>query len=176
MHTKRLSNSGFMAFFAAVFLFSAVLGCSREKAPQQKAQDAAVAPAADPGKEHFEKGVQLSLKGQHDEAIKEYEETIKINPKSAEAYNNLGFAYFDKGDADKAIEAQKKALEITPGLANGFYGLAMAYEKKGDKANAISNWKEFAKLSQPHSKWWMKAQEHIEALEGKKPKAAAKKK
>ncbi len=162
--------------FASAMAFLIFSGCSREKAKEQKPLETAVAPAADPGKEHFEKGVQYSLKGQIDDAIKEYEETIKLNPKSAEAYNNLGFALLDKGETDKAIEAQKKAIEVNPNLANGFFGLAMAYEKKGDKANAIANWKEFAKMSQPHSKWWMKAQEHIQALEGKaKPKAAKKK-
>lgn len=112
------------------------------------------------------------LKGQPDEAIKEYEIFLQFNSKSAEAHNILGFAYLDKGDMDKAIEHQKKAVEISPELANGYYGLALALEKKGDKAGSIASWKKFAELSQPYSKWWMKSQEHIQALEGKKPAPA----
>lgn len=153
----------------AIVLLSAILpySCSKEnKAPEQAKEQTAT--SADPGKEHFEKGVQLALKGQYDDAIKEYEQTLKYNPSSPETYNNLGFAYMDKGDIDKAIESQKKAVELNPGLANGYYGLAMALEKKGDKPGALNNWKEFAKLSQPHSKWWMKAQDHIKDLEKKK--------
>ena len=69
----------------------------------------------------------------------------------------------------KAVVHQKKALELKPELANGYFGLAMAYEKMGKKTEAIANWKEFSKLAQPHSKWWMTAQEHIQALEGKTP-------
>ncbi|MBI1912896.1 MAG: tetratricopeptide repeat protein [Deltaproteobacteria bacterium] len=170
---------GKAAALSAVMILSAMpLGCSKSdnSAVQNQEQQAAPATATvDPGKEHFEKGVQLSLKGQYDEAIKEYEITIQHNPKSAEAHNNLGFAYMDKGDVDKAIEHQKHAIEADPNLANGYFGLAMALEKKGDKKGALENWKKFAELSQPHSKWWMKAQEHIAALGGAKKAPAAKK-
>ena len=171
------SKRGFFktaSFIAFSLMLAAPYGCS--KGGEQPKQETAVqAPAADPAKEHFDKGVQFSLKGQLDDAIKEYEAVITYNPKSAEAHNNLGFAYFDKGDIDKAIEHQKMAVEVNPNLANGYYGLALALESKGDKKAAIENWKQFAALSQPHSKWWMKAQEHIQALEGKSPAKAAKK-
>jgi len=159
-----LKTASFIAFSA--FILAAPYGCSKGD-EKGKEQTAVQAPAQDSAKEHFDKGVQYSLKGQLDDAIKEYEAVLTYNPKSSEAHNNLGFAYFDKGDIDKAIEHQKKAVEANPNLANGYYGLAPALEKKGDKKAAIENWKQFASLSQPHSKWWMKAQEHIQALEGK---------
>lgn len=171
---------GKAAALSAVMILSAMpLGCSKSDnsaVQNQEQQQAAPAATADLGKEHFEKGVQLTLKGQYDEAIKEYEITIQHNPKSAEAHNNLGFAYMDKGDVDKAIEHQKHAIEINPDLANGYFGLAMALEKKGEKKGALENWKKFAELSQPHSKWWMKAQERIAALQGGAKKAPAAKK
>lgn len=159
-----LKTASFIAFSA--FILAAPYGCSKGD-EKGKEQTAVQAPAQDAAKEHFDKGVQYSLKGQLDDAIKEYEAVLTYNPKSSEAHNNLGFAYFDRGDIDKAIEHQKKAVEANPNLANGYYGLALALEKKGDKKAAIENWKQFASLSQPHSKWWMKAQEHIQALEGK---------
>lgn len=154
------------AISAIVLLTAMPFGCSKEKtnAPADQAQQAAA------GKEHYDKGVQLSLKGQLDEAIKEYEASLQANPGVAEVHNNIGFAYFDKKDMDKAIEHQKKALELNPNLANAHYGLALALEAKGDKPGAVSSWKQFASLSQPHSKWWMKAQEHIQALEGQPQK------
>ena len=157
----------------AALILTAPYGCSKGEEAQQPQQ---AAPAqADPGKEHFEKGVQHSLKGEIDQAIKEYETVLTYNPKSSEAYNNLGFAYYDKGDFDKAAENQRKALEINPTLANGYYGLALALEKKGDKKGAIENWRQFSNLAQPHSKWWTKAQERIQELEGKSTQAKAKK-
>lgn len=160
----------------AALIFAAPYGCSKGNEAQQPQQAAPAGQAqADPGKEHFEKGVQHSLKGEIDQAIKEYETVLTYNPNSSEAYNNLGFAYYDKGEIDKAIENQKKALEINPNLANGYYGLALALEKKGDKKGAIENWKQFSNLAQPHSKWWTKAQERIQELEGNPAQAKAKK-
>ena len=148
---------------------SVSFGCSK-KEDAAKDQTSAQAPGTDPAKEHFDKGVQYSLRGEYDAAIKEYEETIKSNPNSPEAYNNMGFAYMDKGDTDKAVELQKKALELNPKFANAYYGMAQAMEKKGDKAGALKNWKEFKKLSEPHSRWWTKAEERIQALEKKAQK------
>lgn len=172
MFAKRnfIKTTAFIAF--AIMTVAVPYGCSKgeDKQPQEQA---AQTQQGDPAKEHFEKGVQFTLKGQHDEAVKEYEAVLTFNPNSAEAHNNLGFAYYDKGDAQKAAEHQKKAVELNPDLANGYYGLALALEKTGDKKGAIENWKQFASLSQPHSKWWIKAQEHLAALEGKAPKQAA---
>ncbi len=138
-------------------------GCKKKEAPTGQEQQ-----AAQPGREHFNKGIQFALKGQHDEAIKEFQETLKYNPNSAETYNNLGFEYMDKGDLDKAIESQNKAIQLNPSLGIAYYGLAMALEKKGDKEGALKNWKEFLKYAQPHTRWWMNAQAHIKELEKKK--------
>ncbi|MBI5586891.1 MAG: tetratricopeptide repeat protein [Deltaproteobacteria bacterium] len=160
------------ALAAVVALAAGPIGCSKEQ-KQAETKQRQPAQSASAAKEHFDKGVQLTMKGQTDDAIKEFEATLQIDPKSPEAHNNLGFAYYDKGDADKAIEHQKKALEGDPNLANAYYGLAMALEKKGDKEGAVANWKEFMKLAQPHSKWWMQAQTHIKNLEGKAPAKAA---
>jgi len=157
-------------------------GCSKEnKEPQASSSDATTpsAEASAKAKEHHDKGVQLTLKGRHDEAIKEYEESIRLNPSSAETFNNLGFELFDKAILDKkkidapmldrAVELQQKALAINPNLANAHYGLAQALEKKGDKKNAVNSWRAFMQLSEPHSKWWMQAKAHIDFLEGRKP-------
>ncbi len=171
------AGTGVCILLAAALLLVAPYGCSKEggKAPAQKAEETTAQPAPNPAKEHFDKGVEFSLKGDIDNAIKEYEAALLIDPSIAEAHNNLGFAYMDKGDLAKALENQKKAVELKPALANGYYGLAMVYERQGKKKEAIANWKKFASLSQPHSKWWMQAQEHIRVLEGRKKLPPAKK-
>lgn len=173
MNFLNVRTNGLKALCLAAALAAAtsLYGCSKGEQTAQT-QAPAAAPAqqinADLGKEHFDKGVQFMLKKQNDDAVKEFEESLKFNPKSAPAYNNLGFSYMDKGDLDKAIDSQKKALENDPELANAYYGLAQALEKKGDKQGAVNNWKEFMKRAEPHSKWWMQAQAHIKNLEKKK--------
>jgi len=117
-----------------------------------------------PHMEHFNKALQYSLHQKYDDAISEYKLVLKKHPNSAAAYNNIGFAYYDKKDIDKAIENHSKALELNPKLANGYFGLALAYEKKGDNNKALANWKEYAKMADPKIKWHKKAMSRIKEL------------
>ncbi|MBI5562498.1 MAG: tetratricopeptide repeat protein [Deltaproteobacteria bacterium] len=163
--------------FGAAMVTAAVLGasvsfygCSKEQSAQTQAQTQQPSGAAEnvaAAKEHFQTGMQFDMKGQNDAAIKEYEESLRLNPNSPEVHNNLGFAYFDKGDTGRAIANQTEALKLNPELANAYYGLAQALEKKGDKKGAIENWKQYIARAEPHSKYWMLAQQHVNKLEGK---------
>lgn len=167
---------GVVGLVGVVLISSMVFfGCSQEQAPQQAAPAADQAgqqPVVDiaKAKEHFMKGIELARSGKIDEAIKEYEASIKINPNSPEALSNLGYAYYDKGLIDNAIDAQVDALKINPELANAYFGLGLAFERKNEKKNAIEVWKQYIARAEPHSKYWMVAQEHLAKLEGKKVK------
>ncbi len=48
--------------------------------------------------------------GKKEEAIKQYDKAIQINPKYADAYYNKGIALSDLGKKDKAIAEYEKAL------------------------------------------------------------------
>lgn len=115
-------------------------------------------------KEHFEKGVNYSLKKEYDKAIAEYLESLRYNPDVSVAHSNLAFAYFDKGNLDLAILEHKKAIEIDPANSNAFYGMALIYDNMGNKTEAIRYWEQFKRLTEPHSLWWNKAQERLEKL------------
>ncbi len=164
------------SFYSKIFLLIAFLtlpvlvfnGCSKTKEKKAASRKTAHKAPDDQAREHFNKGVKLSITGKYDKAIAEYKKTIELNPTSAEAYNNIGFAYLDKGDVDNAIKSQKKAVDINKNLANGYYGLALALEKKGDKKAALKNWNEYIKRVDPKSRWYAKAQERIKTLKGKK--------
>ena len=59
-------------------------------------------------------------KGEHDKAIADYTEAIRLNPKYAEAYYNRGVAYEDKGEHDKAIADFTEAIRLDPKYAKAY--------------------------------------------------------
>ncbi|MCS7025124.1 MAG: tetratricopeptide repeat protein [Bryobacteraceae bacterium] len=62
-----------------------------------------------------------------DEARKQYEKAIKLNPKYSEAINNLGTIYYAKKSYRRAVNAYKKALQISPNAASVYSNLGTAY-------------------------------------------------
>jgi len=54
--------------------------------------------------------------GHTEEAIKKYEEIVRLNPTQAYAYNNLGRLYHQSGRLHDAIKPLKRACELNPKL------------------------------------------------------------
>lgn len=77
------------------------------------------------GEEAKERGNKLFRDGNFAEAIKEYTESIKRNPKVPAVYLNRGMSYMKVLDYDKALEDINKSIELDPKYAK-------AYAKKGN--------------------------------------------
>ena len=65
-------------------------------------------------KKQVEFGIAVAQKGLWREAIYRWERAIQIDPKYAEALNDLAIAYEHEGDLDKARMAYEKALDLQP--------------------------------------------------------------
>jgi tetratricopeptide (TPR) repeat protein len=61
---------------------------------------------------YYNRGNACAAKGDHDCAIADYDQAIKLKPDFAEAYYNRGNDYAAKGDYDRAIADSKKYLEL----------------------------------------------------------------
>lgn len=74
-----------------------------------------------------------------EDAVRYYQEAIRLKNNYSEAYNNLGTVYLRQKRWDDAIAMFQKALEnlyyATPEMA--YYNLARAHEEKGDDAKAV---------------------------------------
>ena len=55
--------------------------------------------------EFFRQGLALSKQGRWKEAVKAYQESLRINPGSVQTYLNLGFVYYELGYDREAQEA-----------------------------------------------------------------------
>ena len=85
---------------------------------------------------HTNRGFAYGTKGQHDRAIQDYDQAIKLDPSNAIAYYNRGIAYSDKGQFDRAIQDYDQAIKLDPSDADIFYARSLARAKKGDKKGA----------------------------------------
>jgi len=63
---------------------------------------------------------------QMDEAKRNYEKALKLNPKYSEAINNLGTIYYARRSFRRAIGQYNKALKLTPNSASIYSNLGTA--------------------------------------------------
>jgi Flp pilus assembly protein TadD len=82
----------------------------------------------------------------YDQAIDALNNVLKLDPKYASAYHNLGIAMKEKGDLDGAILQYRKAIELNPKDASAYYNLGIAMSDKGDLNGAILQYQEAIKL------------------------------
>src|SRR5215813_13017837 len=75
------------------------------------------ADARSDAKKQVEFGITVAQRGLWREAIYRWERATQIDPKYAEALNNLAIAYEHEGDLEKARVAYEKALELEPNNA-----------------------------------------------------------
>ena len=95
---------------------------------------------------HLNLGVALVKKGQTDEAFKQYQEAIRLNPDDPNAHNNLGNALVKKGQIDEAITQIQEALRLKPDYAEAHNTLGAALHKMGQIDEAISQLQEALRL------------------------------
>ncbi len=95
------------------------------------------APAGEKSPDFFlKRGAECLDKGEHDQAIADFTQALKLKPDSAEAYHQRGLAYGDKGQYDQAIADITKALKLNPKNAEAYFDRAMAYAETGKYDNA----------------------------------------
>ncbi len=87
--------------------------------------------------DYFNRAFQKEQIGDHDGAIADYSEAIRLSPIFADAYNNRGWSQFQKGNLDAAIQDYTVAIQQF-GQNPGYYtNRAMAFERKQQHDAAI---------------------------------------
>jgi tetratricopeptide (TPR) repeat protein len=95
------------------------------------------------------RGAAYRRKGDHDQAIQDYGEAIRLNPKNAAAYLGRGLSYYNKHDYDHEIQDFGELVSLSPGRASSYYYLGDAYggrgvanDSKDDSSQAIEDYNE----------------------------------
>ena len=83
--------------------------------------------------------------GRHDDAEKEFQRAMRLNPDDACPYSQSGSMYYDLGKYPQAIAAFKRAAALYPSYGN-FMGLANSYVYMRDYEPAVDAYKQAIQL------------------------------
>jgi protein O-mannosyl-transferase len=85
-------------------------------------------------------GVVQFEKGNIDDAIEKYQQSLRLHPPYPEAHYNLGSALLQKGYTDEAIRQCEEALKIQPNEPDAHIVLGNAFMAKEDVDRAIAHY------------------------------------
>ena len=111
----------------AIDLFDDALGQTREGMPRL---DWGI---------YFYRGNACLYRGDFDQAVADYTESINLEDDHAEVYNNRGNAYRHKGAHEKAITDYNKAIELKRDFSEAYNNRGVAYYDAGDYNQAIAD-------------------------------------
>jgi tetratricopeptide (TPR) repeat protein len=95
---------------------------------------------------HNNLGTVLLQKGQVDDAIARYQQTLRLAPEYGDADYNLGNAFLQKGEIDAALSHYQKALSVMPKDPDIQVGLGNALWQKGKADEAIDHYRKALEL------------------------------
>jgi tetratricopeptide (TPR) repeat protein len=75
------------------------------------------------------------------------EKAVRLDPKLATAYLQLGVLYSQRGESSKAVSSFLEAISADPGLVPAHYRLALAYSRNGEKSKAQAELQIYDQLS-----------------------------
>jgi tetratricopeptide (TPR) repeat protein len=96
---------------------------------------------------HNNLGVVLIDQGKPREAIAQYVEAVRINPRYADVRNNLGNAMLQQGQVEEAVAQYREALRINPAYTDAHYDLGNALVRQGKQEAAVAEYEEALRLN-----------------------------
>ena len=100
--------------------------------------------AADSATSAYEKGLSHLAALRYADAVKSFNESVRLNPNDAQSYVKLGIAYSSQRQYSEAVAVFKMAIQIKREVvdAQGYYHLASAYAALGKHSNALDAFKQ----------------------------------
>ncbi|MBZ5607036.1 MAG: tetratricopeptide repeat protein [Acidobacteriia bacterium] len=103
------------------------------------------------GRQDFFQGRALLFDKKFPEAAQLLEQSVRIDPGAAYAFNALGIAYLEQAQYDKAIPAFRDAIRRAQHWSYPLHNEALAYVETGDYKSAIRAYQEAMRLTPQYS-------------------------
>lgn len=92
------------------------------------------------------RGLELFQAGKFEEARSAFEKAVILEPRNAEAYNNLGLALKKLGKSDEAFDQYRKALSLNPQCVECTNNLGVLYLSNRDLVEAEGQFRKAMEL------------------------------
>ncbi len=102
--------------------------------------------AAQDVKAYVERGMENSQAGRYDQALKDFNDALKLKPNDAMLITYRGVVYYAKGQSDLAMKDFNRAIEIDPKAGKAYYQRGMIYENQEKYALAVPELKKAKSL------------------------------
>jgi len=103
--------------------------------------------------DHILSGNKFVQDKKYQEAIREYETVIKIDPQNPEANLLLGLTLANTGDLDRAVKYSTTAVQLKPTYA-GYYNLGLIYANQGKYDLAVEAYEKASEINPKSYQTW----------------------
>jgi|SRR5215831_4038676 len=102
------------------------------------------------------RGIACWGKREYDRAIRDYHQSIRLNPNFVEAFNQRGFTYWEKKEYERAIQDFNQAIRIEPNYADALNYRGLTKFDSGQFLAAVPDFDKAAQLvpSKSYSVIW----------------------
>jgi tetratricopeptide (TPR) repeat protein len=95
--------------------------------------------AAQSVQSYIDQGVKDSQSGRYDQALKAFDQALKLKPKDPALITFKGIVYYAKGNNAQALKEFETALKINPNFARAYYQRGMVYQSQEKYRQAIED-------------------------------------
>jgi tetratricopeptide (TPR) repeat protein len=126
----------------------------------------ALSACQDPAATEMAKGNLLVNKGQLEDAVKAYQEAVRLSPGKAKPLELLGNALFDLKRYPESRQAYIRGIAAEPGALESHLGLARVSEATGDRPGAVAELSKVLEM-QPQNLYARLSRANFELEDGK---------
>lgn len=95
----------------------------------------------------YKRGQLYAVKGAYPQAMKDFDDAIRLMPSDVEALNNRCWVKMIAGDLQSALKDCNDALQLRPNFADALDSRGLVYLKNGQNANAIPDFDSALRLN-----------------------------
>lgn len=140
---------------------NAAITPTAEATPAEEPEQSDTGTANSEARAAFERGKELSLRDEDEEAVKAFQQAVTSDPDYAEAYFRMGYSHTALGQKDeataafeKAAKAYEKYLRTHPKNARAYFNMGLAYGKLLKPEEAVKAFRQALKLEPENGEFY----------------------